>query len=78
VLTGLLVSTEKFIDEESTGTIRRLLDMTKVGRILFEEGSEEGIGAMVIDGLEEGMPKKRICMKLQKRFSIEEKSRRIL
>ena len=66
MLTGLLVSTEKFIDEESTGTIRRLLDMTKVGRILFEEGSEEGIGAMVIDGLEEGMPKKRICMKLQR------------
>ena len=48
--------------------------MTKVGRILFEEGSEEGIGAMVIDGLEEGMPKKRICMKLQERFSIEEKA----
>jgi hypothetical protein len=68
------MSTEKFIDEESTGTIRRLLDMTKVGRILFEEGSEEGIGAMVIDGLEEGMPKKRICMKLQERFSIEEKA----
>ena len=33
---------------------------------------------MVINGLEEGMPKERICMKLQKRSSIEEKSRRIL
>lgn len=43
VLTGLLVSTDKFINEESAGTIRRLLDMTKVGRILFEEGLEEGM-----------------------------------
>lgn len=42
VLTGLLVSTDRFISEESARTIRRLLDMTKVGRILFEEGIEEG------------------------------------
>lgn len=42
VLTGLLVSTDKFISDESAGTIRRLLDMTKVGRMLFEEGMEEG------------------------------------
>lgn len=43
VLTGLLVSTDKFINEESVGAIRRLLDMTKVGRMLFEEGLEEGM-----------------------------------
>lgn len=43
VLTGLLVSTDKSINEESARTIRRLLDMTKVGRMLFEEGLEEGI-----------------------------------
>lgn len=74
VLTGLLVSTDKFIDEESAGAIRRLLDMTKVGRMLFEEGLEEGIEkgieALVIDNLEEGVPKERICRKLQERFSI--------
>ncbi len=79
VLTGLLVSTDKFIDGESAETIRRLLDMTKVGRMLFEEGLEEGIGkgiekgieAMALDNLEEGTPKERICRKLQERFSIE-------
>lgn len=79
VLTGLLVSTDKFIDAESAETIRRLLDMTKVGRMLFEEGLEEGmekgiekgIEAMVLDNLEEGAPKERICRKLQERFSIE-------
>ena len=43
VLTGLLVSTDKFISEESAGIIRRLLDMTKVGRMLYEEGMEEGM-----------------------------------
>lgn len=43
VLTGLLVCTDKFINGESAATIRRLLDMTKVGRILFEDGLEEGI-----------------------------------
>ena len=43
VLTGLLVSTDKFISEESAGTIRRLLDMTKVGRMLYEEGIEKGM-----------------------------------
>lgn len=42
VLTGMLVSTDKFINEESVEAIRRLLDMTKVGRMLFEEGLEKG------------------------------------
>ena len=50
VLTGLLVSTDKFISEESAGIIRRLLDMTKVGRMLYEEGMEEGMEK----GMEEG------------------------
>ena len=50
VLTGLLVSTDKFISEESAGTIRRLLDMTKVGRMLYEEGMEKGMEK----GMEEG------------------------
>ena len=43
VLTGLLVSTDKFISEENAGIIRRLLDMTKVGRMLYEEGIEKGM-----------------------------------
>lgn len=55
VLTGLLVSTDKFISEESAETIRRLLDMTKVGRILFEEGMEEGLEK----GMEKGMREER-------------------
>ena len=43
VLTGLQVSTDKFISEESAGTIRMLLDMTKVGRMIYEEGMEKGM-----------------------------------
>ena len=47
VLTGLLVSTDKFISEENAEIIRRLLDMTKVGRMLYEEGIEEGRNKML-------------------------------
>ena len=47
VLTGLLVSTDKFISEENAEIIRRLLDMTKVGRMLYEEGIEEGRSKML-------------------------------
>ena len=57
VLTGLLVSTDKFISEESAGTIRRLLDMTKVGRMLYEEGMEEGMEKGIEKGIEEGRHK---------------------
>ncbi len=47
VLTGLLVSTDKFISEENAEIIRRLLDMTKVGRMLYEKGIEEGRNKML-------------------------------
>lgn len=54
VLTGMLVSTDKFINEESVEAIRRLLDMTKVGRMLFEEGLEEGLEKGMEKGMEKG------------------------
>lgn len=42
VLTGLLVSSDKFIDKEYAEIIRRCLGMTKVFQIIEEEGIEKG------------------------------------
>lgn len=42
VLTGLLVSSDKFIDREYAEIIRRCLGMTKVFQIIEEEGIEKG------------------------------------
>lgn len=35
-----------------------------------EEGIEKGIQAMIVDNLEEQVPKERIILKLQKHFSL--------
>jgi hypothetical protein len=42
VFSGLLVVTDKFISREDAEEIRRELTMTKVGRLIFEEGLAEG------------------------------------
>lgn len=42
VFSGLLVITDKFIDRADAEKIRRELAMTKVGRLIFEDGLTEG------------------------------------
>ncbi len=55
VLSGLLVSSDKFIDKEDAEGIRREIYMTKVGQLLFEEGMEHGIKRGMERGIEQGM-----------------------
>ena len=43
VLSGLLVSTDKFINHATAQSIRRRINMTKVGRMIYEDGMAEGI-----------------------------------
>lgn len=42
VFSGLLVITDKFISREDAKAIRREITMTKVGRLIFEDGRNEG------------------------------------
>lgn len=42
VFSGLLVITDKFIDRTDAEKIRREITMTKVGRLIYEDGLEEG------------------------------------
>lgn len=42
VFSGLLVITDKFIDRADAEKIRREITMTKVGRLIFEDGLMEG------------------------------------
>ncbi len=47
-----------------------------LGETIFKqgvkEGREEGIKALILDNLEEGIPQERILLKLQKRFGLDE------
>lgn len=70
VLSGLLVSSDKFISKEDAESIRREISMTKVGQLLFEEGMEKGIEAFILDNLEEQISEERIIEKLQRRFQL--------
>lgn len=75
-----MVSSDKFISKENAESIRREISMTKVGRLLFEEGRgegrSEGIEAFILDNLEEHIPEERIIEKLQRRFHLEEEEAR--
>lgn len=42
ILAGLLVVSDKFIKKADAEEIRREISMTKVGRMLFEDGQREG------------------------------------
>ncbi len=56
VLAGLLVVSDKFIKKEDAEAIRRDISMTKVGRMIFEDGHREGIK----EGKKEGKKEERI------------------
>ena len=42
VFSGLLVVSDKFISGEDAETIRRELAMTKIGKMIYEDGIEKG------------------------------------
>lgn len=56
VFSGLLVIADKFIDRVDAEKIRREITMTKVGRLIFEDGLTEGRE----EGRKEGEKKQRI------------------
>ena len=56
VFSGLLVITDKFISRADAEEIRREITMTKVGRLIFEDGLMEGRK----EGREEGEKKQRV------------------
>lgn len=56
VFSGLLVITDKFIDRADAEKIRREITMTKVGRLIFEDGLTEGRE----EGRKEGRKEERI------------------
>lgn len=45
--------------------------MSGLGQSILEEGIEQGIQAMVLDNLEEQVPKDRIVDKLQRHFRLD-------
>lgn len=79
-LAGILTFTDKVISKETRQHIKEVLGMTQVGKMLMdegriegrEEGREEGIRAIILDNLEENIPKEKILIKLQKRFNLTE------
>ncbi len=57
VFTSILVISDKFIDKTDADAIRREISMTKVGRMIFEDGMEVGWK----NGKEEGKEEERIA-----------------
>ena len=55
VLSGLLVISDKFINRKNAEAIRRELGMTKVGRMLFEDGMKEEKRKITEQLLKEGV-----------------------
>ena len=55
VLSGLLVISDKFINRKNAEVIRRELGMTKVGRMLFEDGMKEEKRKITEQLLKEGV-----------------------
>ena len=45
--------------------------MTRLGRMLVEDGREQGIQAFIRDKLEENTEKEKICEKLEQHFGME-------
>lgn len=71
VFSGLLVISDKFISKSDADTIRREITMTKVGRLIFEDGRKEGLTegkkeeriVAVINMLEFQVPEQKILEK---------------
>ena len=61
---------KKAIYEEG-GKINMCKAMEDWKEELLKEGMERGIKAMILDNMEEGVPKERILKKLQKHFGLD-------
>ena len=65
VLAGLLTFTDKIIDESYRQRIEEEIEMTQIGKMIFDNGLKEGIG----QGITQGTDRKLIdqcCRKLRK------------
>lgn len=71
-LAGLLTFTDKVIDEATKRYIKEVLGMTQVGRMLMEEGREEGrkegVYTMIATLRELNIPEDVILKKLQEKY----------
>lgn len=61
---------DKFLNKNELDNVREVISMTTLGQMIFNDGLEKGIRAMVLDNLEEDVCDERICEKLQKHFSL--------
>lgn len=74
----------KFLKREELEKVKERIGMTILGQMLWEEGMEtglekgmakgmaKGIQALILDNMEEGIPRGRIIEKLCRRFSLSE------
>lgn len=69
VLAGLLTFTDKIIDESYRQRIEEEIEMTQIGKMIFDKGLKEGIGQGISQGITQGTDRKLIdqcCRKLRK------------
>ena len=62
---------EKFLEETDMKEVEEAMRMTRLGRMLVEDGREQGIQAFIRDKLEENTEKEKICEKLEQHFGME-------
>lgn len=76
ILSGLLAFSDKVISSKVAEKIRRRIQMTKVGALIFNDGFESGYEAAayayINDSLQDGFSKEKIISKLQKVFNLDE------
>ncbi len=64
----------KFLNHEDLENVKEVIRMTELGRMLWndgrEEGREEGVRALILDNLEEKKTEEQIVSKLMRRFSM--------
>ena len=62
---------EKFLEGADMKEVEEAMRMTRLGRMLVEDGREQGIQAFIRDKLEENTEKEKICEKLEQHFGME-------
>lgn len=66
----------KFLAVPDLIEMKEMMNMTILGEMILqdgiEQGIERGIKALILDNLEEGIPREKILIKLQKRFDLNE------
>ena len=63
----------EYIDFSKNGELwKEAKHVSGLGETIFKQGVKEGMKALILDNLEEGIPQERILLKLQKRFGLDE------